>query len=98
SWSRERSHQRKPTGSEQEAWRRRLAIFCARGAGSNRGDIEIITRDCAGKRDRCADNRYGSVLRRIGCDAVGHAICACFKWSAPCLLWLHSTLPLWLAP
>ena len=50
-----------------------------------------------GKRDRCADNRYSSVLCRIGCDAVGYAVCACCKRSALGLLWLHSTLPVWLA-
>src|SRR5262249_27508318 len=95
--SREGSHQRKPAGNEQEARRGCVAIFRSRGADSNGGHIEIIASNCAGKRDRRAGNRYSSVLCRIGCHAVGHPVCACFKRSAPRLFWLYSTLPVWLA-
>ena len=44
--------------------------------------LKIIARNCEGKRDRCADNRYSSVLCRIGCDAVRYAVCARRKRSA----------------
>src|SRR6476646_2044586 len=82
SWSREGSHQRKPARNKQNAGGGCIAIFCSRPTDSNGGDIEIIARNCAGKRDRRADNRYSSVLCRIGCDAVRYAVCARRKRSA----------------
>jgi len=68
--------------NEQKAGGGCIAINCSHGADSNGSYIEIIARNREGKRDRRADNRYSPVLCRIGCDAVGYAVCARFKLRA----------------